>query len=304
MEIVNFRPYHGEVTYLHPSLDYSIGESNVPNSFGTEQVIRYAEFPDGARYAINMVAASDTRDNLSPRHVLSTWGREMVDAGLGDLLDPETASISTRIGNRGRQVHLTATSQSTDPSRSRQVTLRDGYTTRLQMGVALSFGVDGSMAISGASAITTLICLNLELPMIGGGYFKVRQKGRYGLRLPVDARAALQSTATYFDTFERAMQIQVPRRQAFEVIDAITDNTPVEDRKRNGETVGDKIKDIYHMVESPRYGETLASIRSAVSNWATHTEGNRGSNKLAGFVRRQDRMRKMFTHPAYAELAA
>ena len=160
------------------------------------------------------------------------------------------------------------------------------------------------MAIAGASSFTTMVCLNCELPMVGGGYFKVRQKGRYGLRLPVDARAALQNTATYFDMFERAMQTMVPRRQAFEVIDAITDNTPVEDRKRNGETVGDKIKSIYHMVEAPRYGETLASIRSSVSNWATHTEGNRGSNKLAGFVRRQDRMRKMFSHPAYAELAA
>ena len=303
MEIVNFTST-GTLFHLHPSLDYSIGETEVPNSLGTEQVIRYAEFHDGSRKAINMVAASETRDNLSPRHVLSTWGREMVAAGLGDLLDPETAAISTRIGNGGRQVHLIATSQSTDPSRSRQVTLRDGRTTRLQMGVALSFGTDGSMAISGASSYTTMVCLNCELPMVGGGYFIVRQKGRYGLRLPVDARAALQNTTTYFDTFERAMQTMVPRRRAFEVIDAITDNTPVEDRKRNGETVGDKIKSIYHAVEAPRYGETLASIRSAVSNWATHTEGNRGSNKLAGFVRRQDRMRKMFAHPAYAELAA
>jgi len=303
MEIVNFTST-GTLFHLHPSLDYSIGETEVPNSLGTDQVIRYAEFPDGSRKAINMVAASETRDNLSPRHVLSTWGREMVAAGLGDLLDPETAAISTRIGNGGRQVHLIATSQSTDPSRSRQVTLRDGRTTRLQMGVALSFGTDGSMAISGASSFTTIVCLNLEMPMVGGGYFKVRQKGRYGLRLPVDARAALQNTVTYFDAFERAMQTMVPRRRAFEVIDAITDNTPVEDRKRETETVGDKIKSIYHMVESPRYGETLASIRSSVSNWATHTEGNRGSNKLAGFVRRQDRMRKMFAHPAYAELAA
>lgn len=303
MEIVNFTST-GNLSYLHPSIDYSIGETEVPNSLGTDQVIRYAEFANGARYAINMVAASDTRDNLSPRHVLETWGGEMVDAGLGDLLDPETSAISTRIGNGGRQVHLIATSQSTDPSRSRQVTLRDGRTTRLQMGVALSFGTDGTMAIAGASSFTTIICLNCELPMVGGGYFKVRQKGRYGLRLPVDARAALQNTATYFDMFERAMQTMVPRRQAFEVIDAIADNTPVEDRKRETETVGDKIKSIYHMVEAPRYGETLASIRSSVSNWATHTEGNRGSNKLAGFVRRQDRMRKMFAHPAYAELAA
>lgn len=303
MDIVNFTAT-GSLSYLHPLLDYSIGETEVPNSLGIDQVIRYAAFPNGDRKAINMVAASETRDNLSPRHVFSTWAREMVAAGLDDMLNPETSAISTRIGNGGRQVHLIATSQSTDPSRSRQVTLRDGRTTRLQMGVALSFGTDGSMAISGASSYTTIVCLNLEMPMIGGGYFKVRQKGRYGLRLPVDARAALQNTVTYFDTFERAMQTMVPRRRAFEVIDAITSNTPVEDRKRNAETVGDKIKSIYHSVESPRYGETLASIRSSVSNWATHTEGNRGSNKLAGFVRRQDRMRKMFSHPAYAELAA
>ena len=303
MDIVKFDDT-GSLSYLNPAIDYSIGEAEVPYSLGTDQVIRYAEFPDGDRKAINMVSASDTRDNLSPRHVLSTWGREMVDAGLGDLLDPETAALSTRIGNGGRQVHLIATSQSTDPSRSRQVTLRDGRTTRLQMGVALSFGTDGTMAIAGASSFTTMVCLICELPMVGGGYFKVRQKGRYGLRLPVDARAALQNTSTYFDAFERAMQTMVPRRQAFEVIDAITDNTPVEDRKRNAETVGDKIKAIYHMVEAPRYGETLASIRSSVSNWATHTDGNRGSNKLAGFVRRQDRMRKMFSHPVYAELAA
>lgn len=303
MDIVNFNNT-GNLSYLHPALDYSIREAAVPNSLGAEQVIRYAEFANGDRKAINMVAASDTRDNLSPQHVLSTWGREMVAAGLGDLLDPETAAISTRIGNGGRQVHLIATSQSTDPSRSRQVTLRDGRNTRLQMGVALSFGTDGTMAIAGASSYTTMICLNCELPMVGGGYFIVRQKGRYGLRLPIDARAALQNTTTYFDTFERAMQTMVPRRQAFEVIDAIAANTPVEDRKRNAETVGDKIKAIYHSVEAPRYGDTLASIRSSVSNWATHAEGNRGSNKLAGFVRRQDRMRKMFSHPAYAELAA
>lgn len=303
MDIVNFTST-GNLSHLHPALDYSIRETEVPNSLGTKQVIRYAEFSNGDRKVINMVAASETRDNLSPRHVLSTWGNEMVAAGLGDLLDPETAAISTRIGNGGRQVHLIATSQSTDPSRSRQVTLRGGRNTRLQMGVALSFGTDGTMAIAGASSFTTMVCLNCELPMVGGGYFKVRQKGNYGLRLPVDARAALQNTATYFDTFERAMQTMVPRRLAFEVIDAITDNTAVEDRKRNAETVGDKIKSIYLSVEAPRYGETLASIRSSVSNWATHTEGNRGSNKLAGFVRRQDRMRKMFSHPAYAELAA
>ena len=87
MDIVNFSST-GNLSYLHPSIDYSIGETEVPNSLGTEQVIRYAEFSNGARKAINMVAASDVRDNLSPRHVLSTWGREMVDAGLGDLLDP------------------------------------------------------------------------------------------------------------------------------------------------------------------------------------------------------------------------
>lgn len=303
MDIVNFNS-NGHLSYLHPSIDYSIHEAEVPNSLGTDQVIRYAEFENGQRAAINMVSAGDTRDNLSPRDVLSTWAGEMVDAGMGDLLSPETSAISTRIGNGGRQVHLIATSQSKDPSRSRLVTLRDGQTTRLQMGVALSFGVDGTMAISGASSITTMVCLNCELPMVGGGYFKVRQKGHYGLRLPIDARAALQTTATYFDTFERAMQTTVSRRQAFKVIDEITDNTLVEERKRNAETVGDKIKEIYHSVEEPRYGETLASIRSAVSNWATHTEGNRGANKLAAFVRRQDRMRKMFAHPAYAELAA
>lgn len=303
MDIVNFSST-GNLSYLHPSLDYSIGEAEVSNSLGTDQVIRYAEFPGGGRAAINMVAASDVRDNLSPRDVLETFAGAAVDAGMGDLLDPETSAISTRIGNGGRQVHLIATSQSTDPSRSRQVTLRNGETSRIQMGIGFAFAVDGTMAISGASSFNHGVCLNCELLMVGGGFFKVRQKGRYGLRLMLDARAALQETSTYFDTFERSMQLQVPRRQAFEVIDAITDNTPVEDRKRNGETVGDKIKSIYHMVEAPRYGETLASIRSSVSNWATHTEGNRGSNKLAGFVRRQDRMRKMFAHSAYAELAA
>lgn len=303
MDIVKFDDT-GNLSYLHPSLDYSIRETEVPNSFGTEQVIRYAQFPNSDRFAINMVAASDTRDNLSPNNILETFGKVVVESGLGDLLNPETSAISTRIGNGGRQVHLIATSQSTDPSRSRQVTLRNGESSRIQMGIGFSFAVDGTMAISGASSFNHGVCLNCELLMVGGGFFKVRQKGRYGLRLVLDARTALQETSTYFDTFERSMQIQVPRRQAFEVIDAITDNTPVEDRKRNGETVGDKIKSIYHMVEAPRYGETLASIRSSVSNWATHTEGNRGSNKLAGFVRRQDRMRKMFAHPTYAELAA
>ena len=39
MDIVNFTST-GNLSYLHPSLDYSIREAEVPNSFGTEQVIR------------------------------------------------------------------------------------------------------------------------------------------------------------------------------------------------------------------------------------------------------------------------
>ena len=158
---------------------------------------------------------------------------------------------------------------------------------------------DGSRKASGRAGFYNWVCANQAVRGKDLDTFEVRHIGQAS-----DIRVKIDNLVSGADT-----AIEEMRRMRRWAEREIADGTALEVFKAmpgsNKGLVGDLMVSWVSAKNStgPNGGSTMWALYNVLTDWATHTEG-RSKNSANARVERQERIAKLMSQPAWAELAA